>query len=347
MTDALSLVDSEEASLAIVPAETPMKALAELVSLSLHYNNEIPELGSARAEQVAPYFNVLAESKVVSRKQSSFGDSVVSVNFDQLTWRSQRVQRDGVFLCSKAPEVTEVRQLSKVSMLEEFIKMGWKIEKAPRPLTLESARVVDLNNLFRSKSYWAALLDSGNILGPKGCPQICHDKPYGYYECLLHLDQRKLADMRAHPEYARFKNPEYLRILKEQSIEIPALGDVDAMLALEDNPETVAMAPMLRVPSVSTKRLVSRDGKHHIYFDNFSHSSGSRRAFIKCSNTTHHTPTYECQRYCTLHLFPSDRHACAFLIAWKVEGHTSVDRENHKLFFPTDTQREKALSLVP
>ena len=223
--------------------------------------------------------------------------------------------------------------------------MSWTAARGPVALQLHGDRTFDYRNMFRSKSYFLALLERERILGTNDYLEIEHDKPAVYYECLLYLDPRALSEMRTHPDFTRFKNPFFLRFLRANSVDLHGVMDREEAV-LHDDLEAHALLPVLRVPSVASKGVSTRNGRY-IHFDNFSHISGARSAFIKCGNADHETASYKCQRYCTVHLFTSERDACAFLLAWQMDGYGTSSREEHRLFFPSDDQLKKALELIP
>eukprot|EP00969_Alexandrium_andersonii_P368536 15473113-Alexandrium_andersonii.AAC.1 len=64
--------------------------------------------------------------------------------------------------------------------------MGWAAAARPGPLTAAGARQFARENLFRSASYWQAMLRSREIFA-KGAGEIHHGKPRSYFQCLLDL----------------------------------------------------------------------------------------------------------------------------------------------------------------
>ena len=78
-------------------------------------------------------------------------------------------------------------------------------------------------------------------------------------------------------------------------------------------------------------------GDVKVYFDNCSHQSGQRRTYIKCGNVAHHAEQF-CVRYTFLHKYTSELDCCAWLMAWRQDGHHCDSREHHKYFFPSDSQ---------
>ena len=62
--------------------------------------------------------------------------------------------------------------------------------------------------------------------------------------------------------------------------------------------------------------------KCKVYFDNFTHSSGNRRAFVGCSKHD------RCRLYVFLKDFESEERAVAFLFAWAFGAHRWPDRSD-------------------
>ena len=70
-----------------------------------------------------------------------------------------------------------------------------------------------------------------------------------------------------------------------------------------------------------------------VYYDNYTHSSGMRRAFIACNNPKHG----RCEKYKFLCKFPSTAECSAWLIAWFKLSFTTDHHHDHLGMVPTDS----------
>ncbi len=87
----------------------------------------------------------------------------------------------------------------------------------------------------------------------------------------------------------------------------------------------VATAPGMEIPPVI------RDDGLRVYFDNFTHGSGRRRAFCSCRYPGHG----RCDKYMFLDAFEGPLHIAAWLFAWETLASTSLGHEDHLGLEPT------------
>ena len=66
-------------------------------------------------------------------------------------------------------------------------------------------------------------------------------------------------------------------------------------------------------------------------FDNWSHSSGNRRAFTTCKRHK------QCRKWVYIKDFPSPEHACAYLLAWQSDAS----------LFPFETMAQSHIAHIP
>ena len=177
--------------------------------------------------------------------------------------------------------------------------------------------------------------------------EIVHSKPQGYFECLLQLPVDKLEAMLASPDFPRYRNQDFLRLLKGEGIELGLLALEDgAPPAIEDGmADFAAMVPAPIMPVVRPFQRRFGNGMFKVMFDGCSHQSGARRAYIKCGNDGHSADVL-CCRYTHVHLHSSEDACCAFLIAWAMHGRGTLDREAHKYFYTSGEQLATATAIV-
>lgn len=100
------------------------------------------------------------------------------------------------------------------------------------------------------------------------------------------------------------------------------------------------------VPRVDAKRRHDPRCGIKVYFDNCSHQSGQRRAYIKCSSTVHHAEQF-CVRYTFVHMYDSELDCMAFLGSWLLDGAPATkSREGHKYFYPSSGQLAATKALL-
>jgi hypothetical protein len=203
--------DYDSLPLALVPAHINPPHLASILELSRIYNNAIPLIGSPILDTVPQRsIDSLVEQQVLTRTDGDFGDAELHISWDHVTWDTQLIVFDPIPLPSCLRDVREAQQLPKLSLMAGLLAMGFAPERAPAPLASIDHKRFCIRNLFRGKAYFVALLDRSSILVDKAVPQIPHDKPWGFYECLLQLSLEKLGELFAHPNFPRFINDDFL-----------------------------------------------------------------------------------------------------------------------------------------
>ena len=185
----------------------------------------------------------------------------------------------------------------------------------------------------------------------------------GYYRCLLELTT--LAGFHEHPDFPLFRNIHFMALLRNLLLppmghHILAIGDAprDAVgvplvaehdrWALEDlmrdgEPgdvpldDDVAMPasmvgalPEHEVPAMDVPPVRFLDGV--VYFDNCTHASGMRRAFVGCSNPLHG----RCDKYQFVHHYESSDACVAWLAAWWDLSDTTPEHNEHLDMVPSD-----------
>eukprot|EP00959_Pyramimonas_sp_CCMP1952_P387811 8127367-Pyramimonas_sp.AAC.1 len=147
--------------------------------------------------------------------------------------------------------------------------MGWEPQRYPDSIKAAADSVFAIENIFRSKSYWIALHSAGSILGERGVTEILHNKPQGYYECLLHLPVDKLGAMLADADFPRYKNQDFLRLLTGEGVDIAPLALADGpALAIDDGvADFAAMVPAPIMPQARPFQRRFGDGMFKVMFD--------------------------------------------------------------------------------
>lgn len=201
-------------SLALVPMDLHHDGLAVIAAMAKDHDNKIPTLTTLGRVPQSTVDALIRQGVLIHYEDEDFGDEVLSINWDKVVWKSKRALLEPAYLASHVEDVQNARQMSKLALCAALLEMGWEAQRSPAPLTDESEKRFSHRNLFRAKGYWVALLQSAELFRGKRAPQIPHDKPYAFYECLLHLSEEKLIAMFASPDYPNYKNTDFLRILK-------------------------------------------------------------------------------------------------------------------------------------
>ena len=106
-------------------------------------------------------------------------------------------------------------------------------------------------NLWRSKSYWIAMRSAQSLFEGKGVTQVLHDRPYGYYECLLQLSAEQLQPLLADANFQLYNNKEYLQVLKGVGIQAgPLAGLAGAESSGSAKPRKKRRVARAAVPAV-------------------------------------------------------------------------------------------------
>jgi len=332
--------DDDDPLLALVPVDAGQDALAHMAGMAAGFGEGLMPLALFDSHPIVPRASVdaLVRNNALQISVDEFSEDVVSINWRQVVWRSRRGLFDPKLIGSAEADVQSLGKMSKVALCSALLRMGW--EALPRPATLKDVNTKELchRNLFRSKSYWIALHHARDIFVGKGVAEIPHDMPHAFYDCLCSLRQASLHSMLAHPDFAKFKNEHFLKFLKGDGVtslsDVPSLADEELADLFEDldEDEVADMHAPLALPMVPRVAARSRFfGDVKVYFDNCSHQSGQRRAYIKCGNADHHAEQF-CVRYTFLHKHTSEVDCCAWLLAWRHDGHHCESREHHKYF---------------
>ncbi len=94
---------------------------------------------------------------------------------------------------------------------------------------------------------------------------------------------------------------------------------------LHDMVLPAGLRPAFEIPPIVN----SRGGR--VYFDNCTHSSGRRRAFICCRAPGRG----RCDKYYFLDKFAGQPHAAAYLFAWLSGAAEAEDHQHHLRFVPS------------
>ena len=214
-----------------------------------------------------------------------------------------------------------------------------------RPLTFP-------RNCFYRPALMLLCLNCADVIFGRGLDSIKLKQCEGYYKCLL-----KLGDLRhfnTAENFDKFTNAHFeaLALGKELPVvgaavaplpaaECPAPEAVvdDEYSAADIEPVPVGMAgeaATFGIPRIRTELCT-------VIFDNFSHSSGRRRALCECK---HHTegPT-RCEKACFMDEWGNcPQKSAAYLVAWRRLADLFSTKEEHTFSEPSDEHVAVALA---
>ena len=152
-----------------------------------------------------------------------------------------------------------------------------------------------------------------------------------------------------HENFCKFKHDDFKRFL--QGLPINAGPMPGAIADGSDQEEVLPIVPAAALIARPVAPVIAMSektiGDIVVKFDNWSHSSGKRRAYVVCKNTDHEIiiaaedgtlKTRGCFKYRTLDGFSSIKTCCAYLHAWHTCGQGHVDQPAHILFEPSAAQ---------
>jgi hypothetical protein len=237
-------------------------------------------------------------------------------------------------------------QWSKLEAVQELLRLRFKGIEVPKVWLAKtgSGQRQFSWDLLRPKSYWVALVHSQTIFAkPGGLLRILHAGVDPYLKALLGMkDLKAVADI-PDQQLKSLTSTQFRDLMKgiNGPLEIADGLSSEDEGALEDDPESQdegggrANRRSKRVNlciedipavDVSVGQLALK-----VHYDNFSHRSGRRRAWVVC-------PLHiDCEKWVFLHSHPNPRRAAAYLVAWMKLGF-SVKRRN---------QAQKNLGLKP
>ena len=295
----------------------------------------------------------LVEQGILRHGAGEFGEHEWALDLSSVRVSSGIVCSEPQLDANQPRDVLHHCSRTKLELVRHLILQGWLVHDGPglAPYTAEGPKQFPSTILGKSKWYMAALLEAAAILN-KGAPQIHHNRPEAYYQCLL--DLQILDDLWA-IDGSSTTNARYRQLLQgilapEQPVleDAQNAADLEA-LALEDAVEAGAL-PLLAPPvdaqavmdasRIIKPAAIAGHPEVQIKYDSCSHSSGHQRAYVTCLNPEHD----RCFKYTQVRLHACQRDMCAFLYAWAVMGLTTPTKEQHKqeLPWPTDVSLAKA-----
>jgi hypothetical protein len=295
----------------------------------------------------------LVECGVLLTAVDEFGEVLYGVNPDRVRWSISYVVKTWQSLFSiEAPQSST----NKLALFRTLFMQGWTLTDAfVDKYTKDSSLHLHASYISRPASMLQALAVREVIISQKGSPHILMGKPDGYYRCLLVLDDlRAFHNIRG---FERFKHTDFMALSKgleppEIDVGMLALEGVPGLLAIEDGDDDAGDPPDELLVGVSSEHAVASfaipamrfENGITIVFDNFTHSSGLRRALCVCRDVDRHG---RCEKYAFLHHHSNcPRLAAAWLVAWESLSTVCATHLAHLDAAPTESDVLAALSQI-
>ena len=276
----------------------------------------------------------LIDIGVMCARMSSFQCREVALHLSAVTIGSAMYVSRPVLLTLALPRVVALKDFSKLELVQYLVMRKFKPLDNPDVALLRTHTrdqwVFWADGLYKARSYFMALCYSPIIFSKQGqLNGILHKGPNSYYRALLALsDLTQLARL-SYDELLRMSDANFSVMLKDKDdpTHYPAVidGAEEDALALENAGDEINPLPSLPHPpamigpgAMSEKSIVCKVPGFrpmNVCLDNFTHSSGRRRAFIHCSL---HKP--RCRLYVFLDDFPTKQRCVSYLMAWNHIG---------------------------
>ena len=274
-----------------------------------------------------PYFNNeacqgLRDRALIQAREDEFGALTLALS-DATRVSSRLVLQQPTLLCHEEVAMSNVSGRNKLAWLRMLLQDGW------HPASGRAGAAGDWHKQGAAKKLPSGLLDRPEMHlkalclhesiweKPGGLQQIAHSGSAAYYEMLL--KEPDLSGVQAWTlkqchdfafEKKRKNNPRAKRAARSEQ------GPLRLSLELPTIPSVAC-----RVPGMED---------FQVHFDNWTHNSGHRRAFIQCRFSAHGN----CRRYTFLKNHADQATAVAWLLAWAQDASRHESRQAHVAFDP-------------
>lgn len=329
----------DAAALSIVPAEMGRSFQQRCLDLSVVlYEGANPmskvQLLERCAEARATDVDVLVATGVMEAQPDEFGCNLFTLCEHSLHRSWKRTCVDGMPLVGAPVDVDAV---AKLDLVMQLFRNGWRHVHRMRveSYVADGDKVFPASMLSRSREYFAKLCRAGELF-EAGLLCIRHQMPEGYYLCCGQLKDK--VSFQDRPDILKLRNTHFLQILKGDrvghvapaaSCDVELDGGVDLLAvmggdAAPDMDDALALVGPLpsAAAGVEDWSPIVR-GACIVSFDNCSHASGIRRAYVNCS--THGLP---CQRWAQINKYEDLSMVCGYLFAWNELG-PLFDQSDH------------------
>ena len=271
-----------------------------------------------------PYFNAracqaLLAQGLVQAREDDFGDMLVALS-DATKLTSVVCLENPVLLCDDEVVMQNPAGRNKLAWLKKLLQADWSTDEQPG----EWHKQGDENHLpekilDRPESHFKALCFQDAIWEKPGeLRQISHSGSAAYYEMLL-----QEADLSGVQDWTLAQCQGFTASRKRR---------------VRPRAQTAPLRFSLDLPSLPSQNCrIPGMSDFVVHFDNWTHTSGHRRAFIQCRDPRHGN----CRRYTFLRSHASQATAVAWLFAWVQAAHQYATSKDHVAFNPADAVIER------
>ncbi|CAE7038539.1 unnamed protein product [Symbiodinium sp. CCMP2592] len=282
----------------------------------------------------------LVEKGVVQVRWDDFGESSLAMSSDMNLSTLLLLTEPEVFAVHKQ-DLSNPAGRNKVGWLRGLLVKSWKPrgkDKDPEWRVKGSRKLLPANLLDSCELHLVCLaLEDSIWQKPGDLRRICHGGSADYYQM-----PRKAPDLTGVQEWTVQQCREF-RDKKRKATRTAPRHTGSGAKASTQEPLRLALElpvePRVKCRVAGLEDLV-------IYFDNFTHQSGHRRAFCQCLQHA------DCRRYTFVKNHRDQDEAVAWLLAWASSGPRFDDAEEHVKHNPSDTavqsmeERQRQVGLV-
>ena len=267
-----------------------------------------------------PYFNNEAcqgvrDRALIQAREDEFGALTLALS-DATRVSSRLVLQQPTLLCHEEVAMSNVSGRNKLAWLRMLLQDGW------RPASGRAGAAGDWHKQGAAKKLPSGLLDRPEMHlkalclhesiweKPGGLQQIAHSGSAAYYEMLL-----KEPDLSGVQAWTLKQCHDFAFEKKRKNI-----PRAKRAARSEQGPLRLSLE-LPTIPSVACRVPGMED--FQVHFDNWTHNSGHRRAFIQCRFSAHGN----CRRYTFLKNHADQATAVAWLLAWAQDASRHESRQ--------------------
>lgn len=292
----------------------------------------------------------LVSQSVLDQRRDELGGATLSLNSSALQVSGTGVASGPSLICSRALRGGPAHKVSKLELVQRLLHEGWEcVGDAPKFFRQGERRVFSSAGLLQAKVYFQCLSSAQDIFAKPGAPHgIAHHRRRFYYQALLSAldlpanldlgdDVLQSADADANAMLAEGGAAALAICGAGDEALCDDIGGVDLLDVRSGGAQVVEADPQPKAPVTSVA-----DGMPHVtvHFDNYTHASGSRRAFVQCPIHAH------CRRCIFVKSHASNERAVAWLVCWAWAGQRWPDRasrDEHMAHNPCHTEVDAAM----
>lgn len=225
---------------------------------------------------------------------------------------------------------------SKLELIYILHKKGWQVDAAAAAFIEKDQPFIYPKTCWQRSLYSLAALVVAPDIFKKGVDKVYFGLPENYYKALFKLPNLRILKARD-CDVPRFSSSQWSVYINTGKL--PLLdpggfhGEVILAIADRDLPDGFDVMHVVDDDYPPIEVQVPGQAIRNVLFDNCSHHSGIRRAYIACAKHE------ACFRYAQINTAPTLTMLVSRLVAWAVEGvEQNLSREDHQTFHPSDVR---------